>query len=291
MYLRDFQFSAPNAGGGTDYFKFKPDDDYTGLTEVTVNAVLAEDEIEVKVPRTSLVLSHVGESYTNYACTLAREACVLSMNFESGARDIAGFNTYLDYRHLRALDDGTQTLNNIPFAKNNLKTIKVIDAFSGEDIPIASHVGNTITLSEARIPYSQVYIGYQMSSAYTFSEQLFKQPQANKKTVVQSAQQRIRRGHVYMTETGDFNVIISGPWRDDVTYGFVAEDVRGSYTIGEADSYATPSYANDGSFTFPVMNRGEDTEIKVETTGHLALSLQSAEFEAMVVGKSQRDGS
>lgn len=289
VYLKDYRFRTISYDLVDLEFVIKPNEEYTGLSKFAVDAVVDAESIQIVVPRSMCVQSvATGLPYSsNKVYTKSYESHCMKINFESGFVDTIGFNFHLDMRFKTSLGYGHNTITS-PYSENAFKNVKVFNRNTGKEYPVASVSGTTITLSStSNEDHLELYVGLEFSSEYTFSEQLFKQAQGGNKTPVQSAQQRIRRGRLYMTDTDSFDIEVSAPNRNIATTSFDPSIVRGAQSYGESDLV----YLNSGSVNFPVAQRGEDTDIKVVTSGALPLNLQSAEFEVMVAGKSQRDGS
>jgi hypothetical protein len=129
---------------------------------------------------------------------------------------------------------------------------------------------------------TSVWVGYEFTSAYTFSEQIFKGQAGQARTPNAAAKQFIKNLSLYHTRTSDYKVKVTPEKRGQHTNEFPE-----SFT-GSGSTYRTE--LKDGFFRAPVFTSSENVEIKLENDGAMPSNFQSAEFETFLHTRSSRYG-
>ena len=129
---------------------------------------------------------------------------------------------------------------------------------------------------------TSVWVGFEFTSSYTFSEQIFKAQAGQARTPNAAATQFIKNLSLYHTQTSDYKIKVTPDKRAQYTNEFPE-----SFT-GAGSSLRTE--LKDGFFRAPVFTSSENVEIKLENDGAKPSNLQSAEFETFVHTRSSRYG-
>jgi hypothetical protein len=129
---------------------------------------------------------------------------------------------------------------------------------------------------------TSVWVGFEFTSSYKFSEQIFKAQAGQARTPNASAKQFIKNLSLYHTQTSDYKIKVTPDKRAQYTNEFPE-----SFT-GTGSSLRTE--LKDGFFRAPVFTSSENVEIKLENDGAKPSNLQSAEFETFVHTRSNRYG-
>ena len=204
------------------------------------------------------------------------ETQLLEMPLESGLKDDAGYNTYLDQRIEDTVLAGGSTIT-LPFTPLD----DTIEVYTKDGLKLnATNVGSTVTLSQSVSEDTDVWVGYPYTMKYTFSEQLFKAGQS--KTPSAAAKLMVRNGSLFFNNTSYFQVKVTPKARDTYVNTFTP-DVVGSTTLGDLQ-------LDDGFYRFPVFTKAEDTQITIENNSALPSNFTSAEFESFTHSRSNRYG-
>ena len=129
---------------------------------------------------------------------------------------------------------------------------------------------------------TSVWVGYEFTSSYTFSEQIFKGQAGQARTPNAAAKQFIKNLSLYHTRTSDYKVKVTPDKRAQYTNEFPE-----SFT-GAGSSLRTE--LKDGFFRAPVFTSSQNVEIKLENDGAKPSNFQSAEFETFLHTRSSRYG-
>ena len=129
---------------------------------------------------------------------------------------------------------------------------------------------------------TSVWVGFEFTSSYKFSEQIFKAQAGQARTPNASAKQFIKNLSLYHTQTSDYKIKVTPDKRAQYTNEFPE-----SFT-GAGSSLRTE--LKDGFFRAPVFTSSENVEIVLENDGAKPSNLQSAEFETFVHTRSNRYG-
>ena len=129
---------------------------------------------------------------------------------------------------------------------------------------------------------TSVWVGYEFTSSYTFSEQIFKGQAGQARTPNAAAKQFIKNLSLYHTNTSDYKVKVTPDKRAQYTNEFPE-----SFT-GAGSSLRTE--LKDGFFRAPVFTSSQNVEIKLENDGAKPSNFQSAEFETFLHTRSSRYG-
>jgi hypothetical protein len=133
--------------------------------------------------------------------------------------------------------------------------------------------------------YTSVWVGYEFTSAYTFSEQIFKAQAGQARTPNASAKQFIKNLSLYHTQTSDYKIKVTPDKRNTYTNEFPE-----SFTSSGGSLQILRTELKDGFFRAPVFTSSENVEIKLENDGAKPSNFQSAEFETFVHTRSSRYG-
>ena len=133
--------------------------------------------------------------------------------------------------------------------------------------------------------YTSVWVGYEFTSAYTFSEQIFKAQAGQARTPNASAKQFIKNLSLYHTQTSDYKIKVKPDKRNTYTNEFPE-----SFTSSGGSLQILRTELKDGFFRAPVFTSSENVEIKLENDGAKPSNFQSAEFETFVHTRSSRYG-
>ena len=133
--------------------------------------------------------------------------------------------------------------------------------------------------------YTSVWVGYEFTSAYTFSEQIFKAQAGQARTPNASAKQFIKNLSLYHTQTSDYKIKVTPDKRNTYTNEFPE-----SFTSSCGSLQILRTELKDGFFRAPVFTSSENVEIKLENDGAKPSNFQSAEFETFVHTRSSRYG-
>ena len=133
--------------------------------------------------------------------------------------------------------------------------------------------------------YTSVWVGYEFTSAYTFSEQIFKAQAGQARTPNASAKQFIKNLSLYHTQTSDYKIKVTPDKRNTYTNEFPE-----SFTSSGGSLQILLTELKDGFFRAPVFTSSENVEIKLENDGAKPSNFQSAEFETFVHTRSSRYG-
>ena len=132
---------------------------------------------------------------------------------------------------------------------------------------------------------TSVWVGYEFTSAYTFSEQIFKAQAGQARTPNASAKQFIKNLSLYHTQTSDYKIKVTPDKRNTYTNEFPE-----SFTSSGGSLQILRTELKDGFFRAPVFTSSENVEIVLENDGAKPSNLQSAEFETFVHTRSSRYG-
>ena len=132
---------------------------------------------------------------------------------------------------------------------------------------------------------TSVWVGYEFTSSYTFSEQIFKAQAGQARTPNASAKQFIKNLSLYHTQTSDYKIKVTPDKRNTYTNEFPE-----SFTSSGGSLQILRTELKDGFFRAPVFTSSENVEIKLENDGAKPSNLQSAEFETFVHTRSSRYG-
>jgi len=132
---------------------------------------------------------------------------------------------------------------------------------------------------------TSVWVGYEFTSSYTFSEQIFKAQAGQARTPNASAKQFIKNLSLYHTQTSDYKIKVTPDKRNTYTNEFPE-----SFTSSGGSEQILRTELKDGFFRAPVFTSSENVEIKLENDGAKPSNLQSAEFETFVHTRSSRYG-
>ena len=132
---------------------------------------------------------------------------------------------------------------------------------------------------------TSVWVGYEFTSSYTFSEQIFKAQAGQARTPNASAKQFIKNLSLYHTQTSDYKIKVTPDKRNTYTNEFPE-----SFTSSGGSSQILRTELKDGFFRAPVFTSSKNVEIVLENDGAKPSNLQSAEFETFVHTRSSRYG-
>ena len=133
--------------------------------------------------------------------------------------------------------------------------------------------------------YTSVWVGYEFTSAYTFSEQIFKAQAGQARTPNASAKQFIKNLSLYHTQTSDYKIKVTPDKRNTYTNEFPE-----SFTSSGGSLQILRTELKDGFFRAPVFTSSENVDIKLENDVAKPSNFQSAEFETFVHTRSSRYG-
>ena len=206
------------------------------------------------------------------------ETQLLEMPLESGLKDDAGYNTYLDQRIEDTVLSGNSTIT-LPYTPED----DSVQVYTKDGLKLsATNVGSTVTLAQPVSEDTDVWVGYPYTMKYTFSEQLFKASTGNSKSPSAASKLMVRNGALFFDDTAYFQVKVTPKARQTYVNTFTP-DVVGSTTIGELN-------LDSGFYRFPVFTKAADTTITIENDSALPSNFQSAEFESFVHSRSNRYG-
>ena len=206
------------------------------------------------------------------------ETQLLEMPLESGLKDNAGYNTYLDQRIEDTVLSGNSTIT-LPYTPAD----DSVQVYTKDGLKLtATNVGATVTLAQPVSEDTDVWVGYPYTMKYTFSEQLFKASTGNSKSPSAASKLMVRNGALFFDDTAYFQVKVTPKARQTYVNTFTP-DVVGSTTIGELN-------LDSGFYRFPVFTKAADTTITIENDSALPSNFQSAEFESFVHSRSNRYG-
>lgn len=205
------------------------------------------------------------------------ETHLVSLPLESGLKDDAGYNTYLDQRVEATVSSGSATIT-LPYTPDDSDEIEV---YTKDGLKLSnSRVGSTITLTQAVTEDTDVWVGYKYNMKYTFSELVFKAAAGNSKSPSSFAKLKVRNGALFYSDSSSFKVDVTPLYRDTYTNVFTP-NVVGSTTIGELN-------LDSGFYRFPIFSDAEDTKITITNDSALPSNFTSAEFESFVHTRSSR---
>ena len=146
---------------------------------------------------------------------------------------------------------------------------------------------NYLTLNATGVwdNYTSVWVGYEFTSSYKFSEQIFKAQAGQARTPNASAKQFIKNLSLYHTQTSDYKIKVTPDKRNTYTNEFPE-----SFTSSGGSLQILRTELKDGFFRAPVFTSSENVEIVLENDGAKPSNLQSAEFETFVHTRSNRYG-
>jgi hypothetical protein len=146
---------------------------------------------------------------------------------------------------------------------------------------------NYLTLNATGVwaNYTSVWVGYEFTSTYTFSEQIFKAQAGQARTPNAAAKQFIKNLSLYHTQTSDYKIKVTPDKRNTYTNEFPE-----SFTSSGGSLQILRTELKDGFFRAPVFTSSENVEIVLENDGAKPSNLQSAEFETFVHTRSNRYG-
>ena len=221
---------------------------------------------------------HFVESTLYMVVTHNGETQLLEMPLESGLKDDAGYNTYLDQRIEDTVLSGNSTIT-LPYTPED----DSVQVYTKDGLKLsATNVGSTVTLAQPVSEDTDVWVGYPYTMKYTFSEQLFKASTGNSKSPSAASKLMVRNGALFFDDTAYFQVKVTPKARQTYVNTFTP-DVVGSTTIGELN-------LDSGFYRFPVFTKAADTTITIENDSALPSNFQSAEFESFVHSRSNRYG-
>ena len=206
------------------------------------------------------------------------ETNLVEMPLESGLSDAAGYVTHLDMRVDDTVSNGGTTIT-LPYTPED----NSVEVYTKDGLKLnCTNSGSTVTLTQAVVGNTDVWVGLPYTMTYTFSEQLFKAKAGNGTSPSNAAKMRIRNGSLYYDATAYFKVKVTPKARDTYENVFTP-DVVGSSTIGQLS-------LDSGFYRFPVFTKPQDTVITIENESALPSTFQSAEFESFVHTRSNRYG-
>lgn len=206
------------------------------------------------------------------------ETNLVEMPLESGLSDAAGYVTHLDMRIDDTVSNGGTTIT-LPYTPED----NSVEVYTKDGLKLnCTNSGSTVTLTQAVVGNTDVWVGLPYTMTYTFSEQLFKAKAGNGTSPSNAAKMRIRNGSLYYDATAYFKVKVTPKARDTYENVFTP-DVVGSSTIGQLS-------LDSGFYRFPVFTKPQDTVITIENESALPSTFQSAEFESFVHSRSNRYG-
>ena len=221
---------------------------------------------------------HFIDSTLYMVVTHNSETQLLEMPLESGLKDGAGYNTYLDQRIEDTVLSGNSTIT-LPYTPAD----DSVQVYTKDGLKLsATNVGSTVTLAQPVSEDTDVWVGYPYTMKYTFSEQLFKASTGNSKSPSAASKLMVRNGALFFNDTAYFQVKVTPKARQTYVNTFTP-DVVGSTTIGELN-------LDSGFYRFPVFTKAADTTITIENDSALPSNFQSAEFESFVHSRSNRYG-
>ena len=204
------------------------------------------------------------------------ETNLVEMPLESGLTDAAGYVTHLDMRVASTVTNGSSTIT-LPYTPAD----NSVEVYTTDGLKLnCTNVGASVTLSQAVIADTPVFVGIPYTMKYTFSEQLFKAKAGNGTSPSNAANLMVRNGSLYYDNTSYFKVKVTPKERDTYENVFTP-DVVGSTLIGSL-------YLDSGFYRFPVFTKAQDTKISIENDSALPSNFQSAEFESFVHSRSSR---
>ena len=206
------------------------------------------------------------------------ETNLVEMPLESGLSDAAGYVTHLDMRVDDTVSNGGTTIT-LPYTPED----NSVEVYTKDGLKLnCTNSGSTVTLAQAVVGNTDVWVGIPYTMKYTFSEQLFKAKAGNGTSPSNATKMRIRNGSLYYDATAYFKVKVTPKARDTYENVFTP-DVVGSSTIGQLS-------LDSGFYRFPVFTKPQDTVITIENESALPSTFQSAEFESFVHTRSNRYG-
>ena len=198
------------------------------------------------------------------------------MPLDSGLTHTAGYVIHLDMRVASTVTNGSSTIT-LPYTPAD----NSVEVYTTDGLKLnCTNVGASVTLSQAVIADTPVFVGIPYTMKYTFSEQLFKAKAGNGTSPSNAANLMVRNGSLYYDNTSYFKVKVTPKERDTYENVFTP-DVVGSTLIGSL-------YLDSGFYRFPVFTKAQDTKISIENDSALPSNFQSAEFESFVHSRSSR---
>lgn len=209
--------------------------------------------------------------------TLNNRTHVVSLPFESGTTDPAGFLTHLDMRVSRTVTAGSDAIS-LPYNVTSADNLQVWTK-DGAFLQSSSHL-NSVQLAQPVESDTEVWVGLPYTMKYTFSEQLFKAAAGQAKSPSNIAKLMLRNVNLFYSDTAAFDVKVTPKFRDTFTSSFTPMIV-GASTLGTLA-------LDSGAFRVPVFTKAAETVITIESDSALPCSFQSAEFESFVHSRSNR---
>ena len=200
------------------------------------------------------------------------------MPLEAGLKDDVGYTTYLDSRVEATVTAGSDAIT-LPYTPDD----DSVQVYTKDGLKLdCTNVGDTVTLAQAVVADTDVWVGVAYTMKYTFSEQLFKARAGNGTSPSSAAKLMIRNGAIYFDDTSHFQVKVTPKARNTYTNTFTPNPAESS-TIGSLS-------LDSGFFRFPVFTKAQDTKITIENDSALPSNFQNAEFESFLHSRSNRYG-
>lgn len=305
IQLKHHGFTVTESSGGTYNFRIKEDNTsfegsrhrITAVYGDTVRFEVNKDNVELYplVPYQSMPTA------SEFTFTkVKRYPAQVSMNFQSDSEEVVGFTSHLDMKVRIPVTEG-QNVISMPFDLG-LRTdfadkLEFLDIHAGSvRANVLDAAANTILLNTPYPDDSELLIGFKYPFKYRFSEYVFKSRQGQTTTPTQGLIASVLRGSLYFTESGEFEVEVSPPTkqqsefyvplRPTKSFSFVPDVTR---SIG-AKYFGPTTVLETGAFKFPVRTRPENAVIEIKSSSYTPLAIQSAEFESNVNARSNRFG-
>jgi hypothetical protein len=154
----------------------------------------------------------------------------------------------------------------------------------GDTVGVSSVSGNTITLSEA-VTNEDLFVGLPYTMKYEFTEPTLKKATAKGGfEMVAAGRHQLRYMTVVFEDTAFFKVKVTpeigGSDGSTTEYPFSGRFYSAGGLLGSIPSQS-------GDFRFPVFARSDRVKIEIENDSAFPSNLQSVEFEASYVTRSQ----
>ena len=212
---------------------------------------------------------------TLYAVTVYNgQVIVEKCRLEEGHEDSEGYTTHLDRRVKVVIPSGENTIN-LPYIPLLGDSVKIYTT-DGLLLP-STTLNSTAVLHTPVSKDTSVYVGFDYTMRYVFSEQIFKAKAGSGKTPNNPAKMLIRNGSLYYEKSAYFKVKVTPKLRLTYENVFIS-DTEGSSNLN----------LDSGFYRFPVFTAAQDTTSTIENDSALPSTFQSAEFESFLHSRSNR---
>ena len=206
------------------------------------------------------------------------------MDLQTGLVDTGSkYVTTLDRRHKLTGQTGTTLTLPTNYEMNSSDAMQVVTT-GGDTVGVSSVSGNTITLSKA-VTNEDLFVGLSYTMKYEFTEPTLKKgtPKGGFEMVA-AGRHQLRYMTVVFEDTAFFKVKVTpeigGADGSTTEYPFSGRFYSAGGLLGSIPSQS-------GDFRFPVFARSDRVKIEIENDSAFPSNLQSVEFEASYVTRSQ----